>query len=249
MSKKHKKEPIIQHEAREDIRLNKYMADAGICSRREADEIIRSGKVTVDGMTAEMGTRVKPGQNVAVNGQEIASTQEELVYIALNKPVGITCTTDQSIKGNIVDFVGYDKRIYPIGRLDKDSQGLILMTNDGDIVNKILRAKYGHEKEYIVTVNKPITEDFIKKMGNGVPILDTITKKCFLRWEGKYNFRIILEQGLNRQIRRMCEYFGYEVTQLVRVRIMNVTLGTLKTGQWRYLTPKELIEINRRISK
>lgn len=248
MPKKKGKQPIIQHEEREDIRLNKYIADSGICSRREADELIRLGKVTINGAVAEMGTRVKPGMQVSVNGQEITSNSEELVYIALNKPVGITCTTDRRIKGNIVDFVGHDKRIYPIGRLDKDSQGLILLTNDGDIVNKILRAKYGHEKEYIVTVDKPITEDFIKNMGNGIPILDTVTKKCFVRGEGKYVFRIILEQGLNRQIRRMCEYLGYEVKELVRVRIMNVTIGTLKIGQWRNLTPKELIEINRRVS-
>jgi 23S rRNA pseudouridine2604 synthase len=243
-----RKQPIIKHEAREEIRLNKYIADSGLCSRREADELIANKKVTIDGEIAPMGTKVKPGQKVFVNRKPLPTGNDVNVYIALNKPVGITCTTDLSVKGNIVDFVGHEKRIYPIGRLDKDSQGLILMTNDGDIVNKILRARNGHEKEYVVTVNKPITDDFIRKMANGVPILETITKKCFVKREGKQVFRIILEQGLNRQIRRMCEYLGFEVTQLVRVRIMNIALGTLKEGRWRNLTPKELLEINQRIS-
>ena len=188
--------------------------------------------------------KVSKGQSVFIDGKPL-KVENELVYIALNKPVGITCTTESKIKGNIVDFINHEKRIFPIGRLDKDSQGLIFMTNDGDIVNKILRAGNNHEKEYIVTVNKPITDEFIKGMSNGVPILGTVTKKCLVKKESKNSFRIILTQGLNRQIRRMCEYFGYEVKKLERIRIMNVSLGNLKIGSWRYLTKKELAEINR----
>lgn len=245
---KDRRKSIITHnEKGEEVRLNKYISETGICSRREADKLIEQGKVTVDGAIATMGTKVKKGQEVRLNGK-LLKQEEELVYIALNKPVGITCTTESRVKGNIVDFVGHEKRIFPIGRLDKDSQGLIFLTNDGDIVNKILRAGNNHEKEYVVTVDKPITDEFIKRMGSGVPILGEITKKCFVRKEGKYVFRIILTQGLNRQIRRMCEYLGYKVKKLERVRIMNVKLGTLKNGNWRYLTREELNELDRLIS-
>lgn len=245
---KDRKNSIITHnEKGEEVRLNKYISETGICSRREADKLIEQGKVTVDGAIATMGTKVKKGQEIRLNGK-LLKQEEELVYIALNKPVGITCTTESRVKGNIVDFIGHEKRIFPIGRLDKDSQGLIFLTNDGDIVNKILRAGNSHEKEYVVTVDKPITDEFIKRMGSGIPILGEITKKCFVRKEGKYVFRIILTQGLNRQIRRMCEYLGYKVKKLERVRIMNVKLGALKIGSWRYLTRKELNEIDRLIS-
>lgn len=241
-------EPIIVHnDKNEDVRLNKYISETGFCSRREADKLIEQGRVTVDGVKAETGVKVNKGQVVKVDGK-LVEKEEELVYIALNKPVGITCTTEGKIRGNIVDFVNHEKRIFPIGRLDKDSQGLIFLTNDGDIVNKILRAGNNHEKEYVVTVDKPITNEFSKGMSGGVPILGTVTNKCFVKKEGKQVFRIILTQGLNRQIRRMCEYFGYKVTKLERVRIMNVSLGNLKIGQWRNLTYKELVEINKLIS-
>lgn len=239
---------IIVHSDRGDtIRLNKYISESGFCSRREADKFIEAGMVTIDNIKATMGTKVSKGQVVRVNGKLI-SKEEQLVYIALNKPVGITCTTEHKVKGNIVDFVKHEKRIFPIGRLDKDSQGLILLTNDGDIVNKILRAGNNHEKEYIVTVNKPITEDFIKRMGNGVKILGEVTKKCYVKKESPNVFRIILTQGLNRQIRRMCEALGYEVVKLKRIRIMNINLDSLKIGQWRDLTDKELIKLNELIS-
>lgn len=234
----------FKDENREEVRLNKYIAESGFCSRREADAYIQAGRVKINGVKVEMGTKVKVGQKVTVDNKPI-NVEEELVYIALNKPVGITCTTEKKIRGNIVDFVGHKKRIFPIGRLDKDSQGLIFLTNDGDIVNKILRAGNNHEKEYIVTVNKPISNEFIKGMSNGVPILDTVTKKCVVKKEGKNRFRIILTQGLNRQIRRMCEHFGYEVTKLERIRIMNINLGKLADGQWRYMTKKEMLEIKR----
>ncbi|MBI6038431.1 23S rRNA pseudouridine(2604) synthase RluF [Clostridium perfringens] len=233
-----------KNEIRDEVRLNKYISETGFCSRREADKLIEQGRVKIDGVKASTGMKVSKGQSVYVDGKPL-KVENELVYIALNKPVGITCTTESKIKGNIVDFINHEKRIFPIGRLDKDSQGLIFMTNDGDIVNKILRAGNNHEKEYIVTVNKTITDEFIKGMSNGVPILGTVTKKCLVKKESKNSFRIILTQGLNRQIRRMCEYFGYEVKKLERVRIMNVSLGNLKIGSWRYLTKKELAEINR----
>lgn len=243
-----KNEQIIVHEDKGNTtRLNKYISESGFCSRREADKLIEQGRVTIDGVKAVTGTKVLQGQVVKVDGKPINKV-EELVYIALNKPVGITCTTEAKIKGNIVDFIGHEKRIFPIGRLDKDSQGLIFLTNDGDIVNKILRAGNNHEKEYIVTVDKPITEEFLKGMENGVPILGTVTNKCVIKREGKKIFRIILTQGLNRQIRRMCEYFGFNVTKLERVRIMNVKLGNLKIGNWRNLTKEELKEINRLIA-
>ena len=233
-----------KNEIRDKVRLNKYISETGFCSRREADKLIEQGRVNIDGVKATTGMKVSKGQSVFIDGKSL-KVENELVYIALNKPVGITCTTESKIKGNIVDFINHEKRIFPIGRLDKDSQGLIFMTNDGDIVNKILRAGNNHEKEYIVTVNKPITDEFIKGMSNGVPILGTVTKKCLVKKESKNSFRIILTQGLNRQIRRMCEYFGYEVKKLERIRIMNVSLGNLKMGSWRYLTKKELAEINR----
>lgn len=240
---------VIKHLDRsEEVRLNKYISETGICSRREADKLIELGKVTVDGKVAEMGLKVSKGQVVRVNGR-IISKEEELVYIILNKPVGITCTTEKKVKGNIVDFVNHKKRIFPIGRLDKDSQGLIMLTNDGDIVNKILRAGNNHEKEYIVTVDKPITDEFIHKMSNGVKILGTITKKCFVKKEGEKTFRIILTQGMNRQIRRMSEALGYNVVKLKRIRIMNVNLDDLKIGEWRDLTKKELQGINNLIQK
>lgn len=233
-----------KNEIRDEVRLNKYISETGFCSRREADKLIEQGRVKIDGVKATTGMKVSNGQSISIDGKPL-KVENELVYIALNKPVGITCTTESKIKGNIVDFINHEKRIFPIGRLDKDSQGLIFMTNDGDIVNKILRAGNNHEKEYIVTVNKPITDEFIKGMSNGVPILGTVTKKCLVKKESKNSFRIILTQGLNRQIRRMCEYFGYEVKKLERIRIMNVSLGNLKIGSWRYLTKKELVEINR----
>lgn len=225
------------------MRLNKFISEKGVCSRREADRLIEAGKVIVNGKIAQIGMNVSDRDAVLVNNVPLKN-RDEFVYIAFNKPVGITCTTDRSIKGNIIDYINYPKRIFHIGRLDKPSQGLIFLTNDGDIVNKILRAGNNHEKEYIVTVNTPITPEFIKQMGNGVPILNTITKKCFVKRESKYVFRIILTQGLNRQIRRMCEYLGYTVTKLKRVRIMNVTLDNIPEGKWRYISKEELQEIN-----
>ncbi len=235
---------IITHNDRpEEIRLNKYMSETGICSRREADRYIESGRVTVDGVKAIPGIKVSKGQVVKLDGKSI-SKEEEMIYIALNKPVGITCTTDRNIKGNIVDVVNHEKRIFHIGRLDKDSEGLILLTNDGDIVNKILRAGNNHDKEYIVTVNKPINDEFIKRMGNGIKILGKITKKCLVNKEGEKTFRIILTEGMNRQIRRMCEALGYKVTKLKRIRIMNIKLGKLKIGEWRNLTNEELKGLN-----
>ena len=241
------KKDIIVHEEVTSLRINKFISEKGICSRREADTIISAGRVTVNGKTAETGTKVLPGDEVKLDGK-LLTEREELVYMALNKPRGITCTTERKVKGNIVDFVNYSKRIFPIGRLDKDSEGLIFLTNDGDIVNKILRAGNNHEKEYIVTVDKPITQDFIKSMSQGVRILGTITKPCKVYKEGKYVFRIILTQGLNRQIRRMSEALGFRVTKLQRIRIMNVTIGDLPMGKWRYLSAEELSVINNLIS-
>lgn len=224
----------------EGVRINKYLSEAGYCSRREADRLIEKNRVTINGEVPEMGTKVMPGDVVAVDGEVVSNKDVKNVYIALNKPVGIVCTTDSGVeKDNIVDFVGYPERIYPIGRLDKASEGLILMTNDGEIVNKIMRSRNNQGKEYIVTVNKPITKEFIEEMGNGVPILDTITKKCEVEALGKNVFRIVLTQGLNRQIRRMVEYFGYRVVKLKRVRVLNIELD-LPVGKWRYLTQEEL---------
>lgn len=226
------------------IRLNKYISESGICSRREADRYIEQGNVYLNGKRATIGDQVKPGDVVKVNGQLIEPREaEDLVFIALNKPVGIVSTTEDSERDNIVDFVNHSKRVFPIGRLDKDSQGLIFLTNHGDLVNKILRAGNDHEKEYLVTVDKPVTDDFIRGMGAGVPILGTVTKKCKVKKEAPFVFRITLIQGLNRQIRRMCEHFGYEVTKLERTRIMNVSLAGLPLGEWRDLTDDELIAL------
>lgn len=224
------------------IRINKYLAESGTCSRREADKLVADGKVRIDGETAVMGSKVLPGQRVTVQGQDIKKN-EDLILIAFNKPVGVVSTTDKRDPDNIIDYINYGKRIFPIGRLDKDSEGLILLTNDGDIVNKILRAGNYHEKEYIVTVNKDITPDFLRIMGSGVPILETVTRPCQIEQIDKKVFKIILTQGLNRQIRRMCEALGYRVRALTRVRIMNIRLGHLKSGTWRNLTPKELEEL------
>ena len=225
-----------------EIRLNKYLSDAGVCSRREADRLIESGKVTVDGKRAEMGMKVTEHQIVCV-GKKQVKPKDEMILIAVNKPVGIVCTEEKREKNNIIDFLKYPTRITYIGRLDKDSEGLILMTNNGDIINKMMRAGNEHEKEYIVTVNKPITDEFLEKMANGVPILDTVTRKCKIEKVGKFKFRIILTQGLNRQIRRMCEYCGFKVTRLVRIRVMNIKLGDLKVGQYRNVTEKEITEL------
>lgn len=229
-------------------RINKFLSEAGYCSRRAADKLIAEGRVTINGIVPEMGTKISLNDTVHVDGELINSKTDENVYLAFNKPIGIVCTTDTGIeKDNIIDFINYPKRIFPIGRLDKPSEGLIFLTNDGDIVNKILRARNNHEKEYLVTVDKPINSDFLNKMRNGVPILDTITRKCQVFEVSKYQFRIILTQGLNRQIRRMCEYLDFRVKKLKRIRIMNVNLD-LPVGKWRNLTTKELEEINRLVS-
>jgi len=226
------------------IRLNKYISESGICSRRDADRFIEQGNVFINGKRAAVGTQVFAGDVVKVNGQLIEPRDEEdLVLIALNKPVGIVTTTEDGERDNISDFVNHSKRVFPIGRLDKDSQGLIFLTNHGDLVNKILRAGNNHEKEYVVTVNKPVTDEFIHGMGAGVPMLGTVTKKCKVKKEAPFVFRITLVQGLNRQIRRMCEHFGYEVTKLERTRIMNVNLKGLPLGEWRDLTDDELIDL------
>ena len=221
------------------MRLNKYLAETGACSRRQADQWIDAGRVTVNGTRAVLGTQVDDGDDVRVDGQPLRAKPRR-VYLALNKPVGVECTTDRDVPGNIVDFVGYPERIFPIGRLDKDSEGLILLTNDGDIVNNVLRAENEHEKEYIVAVDRPLTPAFLAGMAAGVPILDTVTNPCRVTQVGKNTFRIVLTQGLNRQIRRMCEHFDYTVRRLQRVRIMHVQLGTLPLGKWRELTASEL---------
>jgi len=232
----------------QSTRINKYLSEVGYCSRRAADKLIEQGRVTINEVVPEMGTKIVAGDEVRVDGKLIATPSERPVYIAFNKPVGIVCTTDTGVeKDNIIDFINYPKRIFPIGRLDKPSDGLIFLTNDGDIVNKILRARNNHEKEYMVTVNKPVTKDFILEMSNGVPILDTVTRKCEVKQIDKFTFKIILTQGLNRQIRRMCEYLDYRVIKLRRTRIMNVTLD-IPTGKWRDLTSNELKEINRLVS-
>ena len=230
--------------ADESMRLNKYISESGICSRREADRFIEQGHVYINGKRAEVGDQVFAGDLVKVNGQVIEAREaDSLVFIALNKPVGIVSTTEAAEKDNIVDFVNHSTRIFPIGRLDKDSQGLIFLTNHGDLVNKILRAGNDHEKEYLVTVDKPVTDEFVRGMAAGVPILGTVTKKCKVKKEAPFVFRITLVQGLNRQIRRMCEHFGFEVTKLERIRIMNVSLKGLPVGEWRDLTDDELIEL------
>lgn len=221
------------------VRLNKYLSEAGICSRREADKLIAQGIVSVDGVRAEAGTKVAPGQVVRL-GKKVISRQEEMVLLAVNKPRGIVCTEERRERDSIVRFLNYPTRITYIGRLDKDSEGLLLMTNNGDIINKMMRAGNHHEKEYKVTVNKEITEEFLEKMAAGVPILDTVTRPCKIEKIGKYKFKIILTQGLNRQIRRMCEALGYEVKELIRLRIMNIELGKLKPGEYRKVTDAEM---------
>lgn len=226
----------------DSISLNKYIGDAGICSRREADKLIKANRVTLNGEIAKAGNRVFKGDVVLLDGQPVAE-KEALVYLAFNKPEGITCTGEKSDEDNIIDFINFPKRIFYIGRLDKFSMGLIFLTNDGDIVNKILRAGNHHEKEYLVTVHKPLTKDFISQMGAGVPILDTLTKRCKVLQKDRFTFTIILTQGLNRQIRRMCEYFGYRVTKLIRVRVMHIDLGDLPVGEWRNFTNKEISEL------
>ena len=227
-------------------RINKYLSEVGYCSRREADRLILEGRVTINGKIPEMGSKVKDSDLIEVEGKRIEKlTKQKKIYLAFNKPVGIVCTTDRRVEPmNIVDFIKYPKRIFPIGRLDKHSKGLIFLTNDGDIVNKILRARNNHEKEYIVSVNRPITKEFIHSMSNGVEILETITKNCFVKQLGQKKFKIILTQGLNRQIRRMCEALGYKVRSLKRVRIMNIKLD-VPIGKYRELTKEELLELNR----
>jgi len=231
-------------------RINKYLSEVGYCSRRVADKLIEEGKVTINGKIPEMGTKVKEGDQVKVEDQRIEKpTKKNFVYLAFNKPVGIVCTTDRRVENdNIIDFIKYPKRIFPIGRLDKPSEGLIFLTNDGDIVNKILRARNNHEKEYIVSVNRPINKDFIQRMSNGVEILDTITKNCSVKQFGPKTFKIVLTQGLNRQIRRMCESLGYRVQSLKRVRIMNIKLD-IPLGKYRKFTKEELIELNELLEK
>lgn len=228
------------------IRLNKYIASSGRCSRREADVLIENGKVTINGVIAVQGTKVNAGDVVEVNGDAVIP-DDDMVYIAFNKPLGITCTTDRRDPSNIIDYIDFGERIFPVGRLDKNSSGLILLTNDGSIVNKLLRAENGHEKEYLVTVNRPYDKAFIKEMESGVPVLGQLTLPCKLKPSGDKTFRIILHQGLNRQIRRMCEYLGYKVIKLKRIRFMNIQLGDLETGQWRYLTADEKKELLKEI--
>jgi 23S rRNA pseudouridine2604 synthase len=227
------------------VRLNKYLSEIGHCSRRAADKLIDAGRIEVNGKKVEMGQKVVPTDRIEIDGVLVENLQERTIYLAFNKPVGIVCTTDTRVeKDNIIDYINYPSRIFPIGRLDKPSEGLILLTNDGDIVNKILRARNNHEKEYLVTVNKPVTKEFIEKMAQGVPILDTVTRKCEVEQIHKKQFRIVLTQGLNRQIRRMCEYLGYKVVKLKRIRIMNIKLD-LGVGKYRELTKKEFNELNR----
>ncbi len=232
----------------EKIRINKYLSEVGFCSRRAADKLLEEGRITINGKIPELGTKVSDEDEILVNGKSIRKTEDDFVYIAFNKPVGIVCTTDtKREKNNIINYINHPKRIFPIGRLDKPSEGLILLTSDGDIVNKILRARNNHEKEYLVRVDKPITERFLEKMRNGVPILDTVTKKCEVEKIDTMNFRIVLTQGLNRQIRRMCEHLGYEVKKLKRIRIMNIKLD-LPVGKWRDLTEDEMTQLGTLLS-
>lgn len=226
------------------IRINKYLSEIGYCSRRQADKLIEQQRVTINGKVPEMGAKITSNDKVCVDGKPVGKQKKDFIYLAFNKPVGVVCTTDtKREKNNIIDFINYPERIFPIGRLDKPSEGLIFLTNDGDIVNKILRARNNHEKEYIVRVNKSITSDFLYKMANGIPILDTVTKKCVINKINNFTFSIILTQGLNRQIRRMCEYLDYKVVTLKRVRIMNVMLGKLPKGEYRSLTKEELSKL------
>ena len=234
----------------EGVRINKFLSEAGICSRREADRQIAAGLVTIDGRTAEAGDKVSRGQEVLFDGRPVVKEEEEIILV-LNKPKGIVCTAERREKNNVIDFLHYPKRVYPVGRLDKDSEGLLLLTNNGDIVNRMMRAGNYHEKEYIVTVNRPVTERFLLGMAGGVPLreLQTLTRKCRVEQVGKRMFRIVLTQGLNRQIRRMCEFFGYRVEKLVRVRIMNLTLGDLKPGTYRSITPEEYEELKKLLER
>lgn len=235
-------------EKEQKTRINKFLSEAGYCSRRAADKLIEQGRVTINGNVPEMGTKIAAGDEVHVDGKRITLPTEKPVYIAFNKPEGIVCTTDVDIEpDNIIDYINYPKRIFPIGRLDKMSEGLIFLTNDGDIVNKILRSRNEHGKEYLVNVNKPITKEFLQNMRDGVPILDTVTKECEVEQLTKFRFRIVLTQGLNRQIRRMCEHLGYRVVNLKRIRIMNVKLD-MPVGEWRDLTEEELTELNKLVS-
>ena len=227
-------------------RINKFLSESGFCSRREADKLLEDGRITINGKVPEMGTKVSTEDEVRVDGKLIREKREKPIYLAFNKPVGIECTTNQNVRDNIVDYINYPKRIFPIGRLDKASEGLLFMTDDGDIVNKILRARNNHEKEYVVTVNREITDRFIEKMSNGVPILDTVTRKCKVEQISKFVFKIILTQGLNRQIRRMCEYLDYEVTALKRTRIINISLD-VHVGRYRELTQDEIKQLNKLI--
>src|SRR6056300_108457 len=225
------------------VRINKFLSQAGFCSRREADKFILDERVTINGVVAKMGEKIDPNDDISVDGERISKKPNKKIYIILNKPKGIVCTTDSGVeKNNIIDYINHPKRIFPIGRLDKTSEGLIFLTNDGDIVNKILRAKNKHEKEYHVTVDKPITHEFIQQMSKGVPILNTVTRPCEIKRIKDYEFKIILTQGLNRQIRRMCEYLGYRVKKLKRIRIMNITLD-IPLGEWRYFNDQEFSEL------
>ncbi|MBL0051403.1 MAG: 23S rRNA pseudouridine(2604) synthase RluF [Bacteroidetes bacterium] len=228
-------------------RLNKYISETGICSRREADKLIENGRVKVNGAVPELGTKVSDADNITIDGKPLKQKPKS-IYIACNKPIGITCTTDLKDRDNIIDYINHAQRIFPIGRLDKDSEGLIFLTNDGDIVNKILRAGNNHEKEYIVTVDKSLTKTFLQDMASGVKIMETITQKCFVEQEGRNRFRIILTQGLNRQIRRMCEALDYKVVKLKRTRIMNINLNGINYGEWRYLNDDEIKAINNLVS-
>ncbi|MCD8020206.1 MAG: pseudouridine synthase [Clostridiales bacterium] len=232
----------------EPVRLNKYLSDVGICSRRQADRYVEEGRITVDGCLAELGQKVTPDQKICLDGKAISGgtgVNHRRILLVVNKPKGIVCTTQKKDPDNIVDFIGYPERIYPVGRLDKDSEGLILMTNDGELMDEILRARNRHEKEYEVRVNKPVGDRFLKAMVSGVPILDTVTRPCKVRKTGTFTFRIILTQGLNRQIRRMCEALDYRVVGLRRIRVMNIRLGDLPVGSYREVTPEELFEIDR----
>ncbi len=239
----------MQEDSDQAKRINKFISETGFCSRREADKLIEAGKVSLNGRVAVLGDKATAGDEVKINGKLLNTGRKAAIYLAFHKPVGITCTTERHIRGNIIDYIRHPERIFPIGRLDKPSEGLIFLTSDGDIVNKILRAGNQHEKEYEVTVDKPITDDFVQKMRSGVPILDTVTQKCYVKQEGRYSFRIILTQGLNRQIRRMCTYLGYNVNRLKRVRIMNVTLEGLPVGKWRNLTAAEMKVINEMVAQ
>lgn len=241
--------PDSKKSNQEGVRINKYLSQLGICSRREADTFVGKGLVSINGKLAENGSRVLPGDDVRLEGKRIGDEKPRHVYIVLNKPVGVVSTTDARDPDNIIDFMDYPERIFPIGRLDKDSDGLIILTNDGDIVNYMLRARYQHEKEYEVTVDKKITEAFMEGMSQSVPILDTMTEAAKVKQVDDYRFRIVLTQGLNRQIRRMCEYFSYDVVRLTRWRIMNVTLGSLRPGEWRYITAKEMAQLRELLKK